>query len=627
LSRLLDNIKGPDDLKRLSLEELPVLAEELRETIIDTVSQTGGHLASNLGSVELTIALHYVFESPRDKIIWDVGHQAYAHKLLTGRLDQFPTLRQLDGMSGFPCCEESEHDHFFVGHSGTSISSAVGLVEANRLAGRDDDRVIAVIGDGSMTSGLSYEGLNQAGHLDRNIIIVLNDNEMSISPNVGALSSYLSRKMTSTTGRAVRKRLKGFLKGIPTVGEDMYRSAKRMEETVKGFLTPGFLFEALGFEYVGPIDGHDVEVVIETFRNVMRLENPVLVHLLTTKGMGYPPAEQNPSAFHGVGKFDVGTGKSFKKPSGPPNYTNVFADAMIKLAEQDDRIVGITAAMPGGTGLEKFARRFPDRCFDVGISEQHGVTFAAGLAKAGYKPVAAIYSTFLQRGYDQLVHDICLQNLPVIFALDRGGLVGDDGPTHHGAFDLTYLRHIPRMTVMAPADEAELVNMLASALTYEAPVAIRYPRGAGEGVPLPDQPEILEKGKGVLLREGKDAVIVAIGNRVNESMRAAEKLAKEGLNAAVINARFVKPLDEELIIKWAEKTGHVITAEENTVMGGFGAAVLELLSSRSLFNVKTHIVALPDRFIEHGPQPALRKRVGIDAKGIAEAVRQLVRQQ
>lgn len=625
MKRLLETINSPNDLKQLPLDQLPLLAEEIRQEILQTVSETGGHLASNLGSIEFTIALHYVFDSPRDKIIWDVGHQAYAHKLLTGRREQFHTLRQMGGMSGFPCCDESEHDLFFVGHSGTSISSALGLVEANHLAHNDDRRVIAVIGDGSMTAGLAYEGLNHAGRLDRNIIIVLNDNEMSISPNVGAVSSFLSRKLAGTTGRAIRKRMKTFLKGIPTVGEDMYRTAKRMEESVKGFLTPGFLFEALGFEYVGPIDGHDIDLCVETFHNVMRLDNPVLVHLTTRKGKGYPPAETNPASYHGVGKFDVKTGEPRKKPAGPPSYTQVFSDAMIKLAEKDERIIGITAAMPSGTGLEKFARRFPDRCYDVGISEQHGVTFAAGLAKAGFRPVTAIYSTFLQRGYDQIVHDVCLQNLPVVFAIDRGGLVGDDGPTHHGAFDLSYLRPIPRMVVMAPADEAELVNMLASAFQYNLPCAIRYPRGSGIGVDLPHEPEILPLGKGVLLQEGNDLALIAIGNRVQPALEAARLLAGEGIEATVINARFAKPLDDELILHWAKQTGRVVTIEENARRGGFGSSVLELLSDRDMHHVKTRIVALPDHFIEHGPQDQLRKLVGIDADGIVAAARKLMK--
>ena len=624
LSHHLDQIRSPRDLKALNLDQLPDLAGEIRKKIIDTVSRTGGHLASNLGTVELTLAMHYVFDSPSDRIVWDVGHQAYTHKLLTGRLDRFDTLRQLDGLSGFPNPRESEHDIFAVGHSGTSISSGLGLVEGNHLNNEDDRRVLVVIGDGSLTAGLAYEGLNQTGRLERNMIIVLNDNEMSISENVGALSGYLSRKLATQTAYAVRRRLKGFLRSIPTVGEDMYRTAKRMEDAVKAFMAPGFFFESLGYRYIGPIDGHSIETLVDVFRDAMRHDGPVLLHVLTTKGKGYDAAETMPGKFHGIGKFDVATGQTPKKAPGAPSYTQVFGDTMLRLAEADERIVAITAAMPGGTGLEDFAERFPERTYDVGICEQHGITFAAGLAKTGQRPIAAIYSTFLQRSYDQIIHDVALQNLPVVFAVDRGGLVGDDGPTHHGVFDLSYLRHIPGMVVMAPADEAEMVNMLHSAFAYEKPVAVRYPRGTGQGVPLPDEPEILPLGTGRVLRKGADAVIVAIGNRAYPSLAAAESLAAEGLDVAVIDARFVKPLDEELILAWAAKTGAVITVEENTGLGGFGGAVLELLSARGMFGVKTRVVALPDRFVEHGPQPKLRQRVGIDPAGIAAAVRELV---
>ncbi|MDP8225724.1 MAG: 1-deoxy-D-xylulose-5-phosphate synthase [Candidatus Lernaella stagnicola] len=624
MSRHLDHIESPTDLKKMPLDDLPVLADEIREEIINTISQTGGHLASNLGSVELTIALHYVFDSPSDRFVWDVGHQVYTHKLLTGRRDRFGTLRQIDGLSGFPNPAESEHDIFIVGHSGTSISSGIGLVEGNHLQGEDDRRVIVVIGDGSLTAGLAYEGLNTAGRMDKNLIIVLNDNKMSISENVGALSGYLSRKFAGQTANAVRQRLKRFMRNVPTVGEDVYRTAKRMQDAVKAFLAPGFLFESLGFRYLGPIDGHNIDHLIEAFRGVMRFPGPTLVHVSTIKGKGFIAAEDLPDRFHGVGKFDVATGESQKKAAGPPAYTQVFSDAIVELGERDRRIVVITAAMPSGTGLETFADRFPERSYDVGISEQHGITFAAGLAKTGLRPIAAIYSTFLQRSYDQIIHDVALQNLPVVFAIDRGGLVGDDGPTHHGVFDLTYLRHIPGLVVMAPSDERELVHMLHSAFTYDRPTAVRYPRGSGTGVALPEQPETLPLGKGRLLREGSDAVIVAIGNRVATALAAADTLAGEGRSVAVIDARFVKPLDAELIGRWAEKTGCVITAEENTGLGGFGSAVLEMLSERGIFGIKTRVVALPDRFIEHGSQEELRRRVGIDDIGIADAVRDLL---
>jgi 1-deoxy-D-xylulose-5-phosphate synthase len=624
LSSLLERINSPSDLKQLTLDELPAVAREAREAVLAAVSKNGGHLASNLGAVDLTIALHYVFESPHDRILWDVGHQAYTHKMLTGRRDRLPTIRKLDGLSGFPSPAESEHDIFNVGHSGTSISSAVGLVEGNRLVGEEDRRTIVVIGDGSMTAGMAYEGLNHAGRLDRNVIVVLNDNEFSISENVGALSGYLSRKFLAETGQAIRRRLKQFLKAIPTVGEDVYHTARRMEDAVREFLAPGFFFEALGFRYIGPLDGHNIEKMVNAFREAMRSEGPVLVHVLTVKGKGYLPAETTPDQFHGVGPFDLATGQVIKTP-GPPSYTAVFADTIVRLGERDSRIVGITAAMPSGTGLEKFVRRFPDRAFDVGISEQHGVTFAAGLAKVGLRPVAAIYSTFLQRSYDQIVHDVCLQNLPVVLALDRGGLVGDDGPTHHGVYDLAYLRHIPNITLMAPADEAELAHMLASAFAYERPVALRYPRGAGVGAPLPAEPQTLPYGKGELRREGRDAVIVAIGSRVHPALAAAETLAAEGIDAAVINARFAKPVDAELLVEWAQRTGRVVTVEEGAGLGGFGAAVLESLSANGAWSVKTRVVALPDRFIEHGTQAELYRRAGIDAAGIAAAVRALVR--
>ena len=616
---LLNSIHSPDDLRTLPVDRLPELAQQIRDTLIEIVSETGGHLASSLGTVELTIALHYVFNTPEDRICWDVGHQAYTHKLLTGRLEQFRTLRCYQGISGFPNREESEFDVFSVGHSGTSISSALGIVEANRLAGTDR-KAIAVIGDGSLTSGLAFEGLNQAGHLDRNIIIVLNDNEFSISPNVGALSSFLSRKLAGTTGRSVRRRLKGFLTRIPGFGTDVFRMAKRTEDIFKSIFTPGFLFEALGFEYVGPIKGHNLGRLIETFQNVASLDNPVLMHVMTQKGKGYFPAEQNPTFFHGVSPFDIETGKPKPAPPRPPSFTQVFGDTLVELAEKDERIVGITAAMFEGTGLEKFAQQFPDRCYDVGIAEQHGITFAAGLAKEGFKPVAAIYSTFLQRSYDQIIHDVALQNLPVVFAVDRGGLVGSDGPTHHGVFDLSYLRHIPRMVVMAPKDENELRHMIFSALRYDAPVAVRYPRGAGVGVDLDETLVELPLGKAELLREGKDVTLVAIGNMVLPALEAADELDNHGVSAAVINARFVKPLDGELIGTWARLTGRLVTLEENTTIGGFGASVLETLSADGIHNVATSLLGIPDQFIPHGSQEQLREKLGLTPSGIAKAV-------
>jgi 1-deoxy-D-xylulose-5-phosphate synthase len=620
---LLNSICSPSDIRGLSIDQLTTLAAEIRKFIIHTVSETGGHLASSLGAIEFTIALHHVFNTPTDKICWDVGHQAYAHKLLTGRQDDFATLRRYGGLSGFPKCSESEYDVFSVGHAGTSISSALGIVEANRL-NQSDDRVAAVIGDGSLTSGLAFEGLNQAGQLKRNFVIVLNDNEFSISPNVGAMSSFLSRKLAGSTGRAVRRRLKEFLQGIPGVGQNMFKGVKRTEEVVKAFFTPGFLFEALGFEYVGPLQGHNIERLTETFQNVSVLDNPVLVHVITAKGKGYPPAEANPSKFHGIGPFDVATGEVKPTPPAPPSFTSVFGRTAVELADADEKIVTITAAMPIGTGLDKFAEKYPERFFDVGIAEQHAVTFAAGLAKQGYKPIVAIYSTFLQRSYDQVIHDVALQELPVIMALDRGGLVGDDGPTHHGTFDLSYMRHVPGLIFMAPKDENELRHMLFSAVAYDAPTAIRYPRGSGLGVPMDEELAELPLGKGELLVEGTDITFAAIGNMVPVCVEAASILAKEGISAAVINARFIKPMDEGLILSWAEKTGHLVTVEENVRMGGFGSAVLETLSMAGIHNVKTAVHAIPDQFIQQGSQSQLRSDLGLTPEGVVEVARKLL---
>lgn len=615
--KLLDHIGSPSDLKKLELDKLPQLAAEIREAIIETVSETGGHLASSLGVVELTIALHYKFDTPKDRIIWDVGHQAYAHKILTGRRREFSTLRQHKGLSGFPKRSESVYDSFDTGHSSTSISAALGMVAARDIS-KEENRVIAVIGDGSMTAGLAFEGLNHAGHLDKNLIVILNDNEMSISPNVGALSSYLSRTMTGALYTRVRKETENLLKHLPG-GDSMLKFAKRAEESLKGLVVPGMLFEELGFKYVGPIDGHNFDSLFENLKNIKNVEGPILFHILTKKGKGYGPAEENPSKFHGVGSFDRETGE-VKSKGGPPSYTAVFGDTMVKLAEQNQRIVGITAAMEEGTGMKRFAERFPDRYFDVGIAEQHAVTFAAGMAAEGYVPVTAIYSTFLQRAYDQIVHDVALQNLPVVFALDRGGLVGADGPTHHGTFDYSYLRHIPGMIAMAPKDERELQSMIKTAVECGRPVAVRYPRGAGYGIDLAGEIAAFEIGKGEILREGADVTILAIGSTVYPSVAAAENLAVKGVDAEVVNARFVKPLDEELIVRSALKTGKVVTVEENALQGGFGSAVLELLEERQLLaDITIRRLGIPDRFIEHGPQDLLRREIGIDAEGIARA--------
>ncbi len=617
---ILDTINSPADLRQVPEADLPKLVDELRETIIGTVSQTGGHLAPSLGVVDLTVALHYVFDTPKDRIIWDVGHQAYAHKLLTGRRERFKTLRQFGGISGFPKREESPCDHFNVGHASTSISAALGMVAARDIKG-EDFKVIAVIGDGSISAGLAFEGLNQAGHLKKNLVVILNDNEMSISPNVGALSSYLNRMMTGNFYTKLKLETKQFLQGIPRVGESMFNIAKKAEESIKGLMAPGLLFEELGFQYVGPIDGHRMDHLLETFRNIKDFTWPVLIHVITKKGKGCEFAECNPAQFHGTPPFDPATGRTAVKKQKVMSYTEVFGQTMVKLAEDNDKVVAITAAMSDGTGLEKFAAQYPDRFFDVGIAESHGVTFACGLAVEGMRPVAAIYSTFMQRAYDQVMHDLCLQNLPVTLALDRAGLVGEDGPTHHGVFDLAYLRHLPNMVIMSPKDENELQHMIKTAVEHDGPTAVRYPRGTGLGVAMDQELMSLPIGKGEVLREGEDVVIVAIGNMVKPSLEAAERLQAEGISAAVVNARFVKPLDEELILRMAKRTGRVVTVEEHALQGGFGSAVLECIDDNRLAGVKTHRIGLPDRFIEHGTQSVLRQKYGLDADGIFKSVK------
>ncbi len=619
---LLACIDSPQDLKSLSIKELYQLAEEIRNEIISTVSQNGGHLAPNLGTVELTLALHYVFDAPQDLIVWDVGHQAYAHKLVTGRREQFRTIRTYEGISGFPKRSESPYDAFGAGHASTSISAALGLASGKFLKG-DKNRVIAVIGDGSMTGGMAFEGLNQAGHLERDLIVVLNDNEMSIAPNVGALSSFLSRKMTSKLAIRIKKDVATLLTSIPGIGDDILQWAKRGEDSVMTFFTPGMLFEALKFEYIGPIKGHRLDRLIEVFTNAKDIGGPVLVHALTTKGKGYRFAECDPSKFHGLGKFEVSTGEPIKKP-GTPSYTKVFGQTLVKLAEEDEKIVAITAAMPEGTGLSQFAAVHPERFFDVGICEQHAVTFAGGLALEGFKPVVAIYSTFLQRAYDQVVHDICLQNLPVTFVMDRGGLVGEDGPTHQGVFDLSYLRHMPNMVLMAPADENELQRMLKTALEHDGPIALRYPRGTAEGVSMDSEIRTMEIGKAELLREGRDLAILAVGNRVWPAVEAAKELEKEGIQAAVVNCRFVKPLAKELIIQMVHQSNRLITVEENALQGGFGSGVLEFLADEGLTGVRVVRLGIGDQFIEHGSQQVQRSICSIDTPAIVQAARAMV---
>ncbi|MDD2273354.1 MAG: 1-deoxy-D-xylulose-5-phosphate synthase [Desulfuromonadaceae bacterium] len=620
---LLETINSPSDLKKLKPEQLPALAAEVRNFLLETVSATGGHLGSNLGTVELSIALHYCFDSPNDKIIWDVGHQAYTHKILTGRRDQFHTQRQYKGISGFPKRCESEHDAFGVGHSSTSISAGLGMAAADSLDGKRNHS-IAVIGDGSLTGGMAFEALNQAGHLKKNLIVILNDNEMSISKNVGAFSTFISRKMTGRYYRDLKKEMQVLLKNIPAFGTDILQFARRAENSLKGFLTPGALFEALGFDYLGPLDGHDLRQLVEVFKNINELDGPLLVHVMTTKGKGYKPAEDTPAKYHGVGAFDVATGKGAAKPD-VKSYTDVFGETVLQLAEEDTKIVAITAAMPDGTGLNPFSQRFPERFFDVGIAEQHAMTFAAGLAVEGFRPVVAIYSTFVQRAYDQVFHDICLQKLPVTIAMDRAGLVGDDGPTHHGVFDLSYLRHLPGITVMAPKDENELRHMLKTAVYSGLPVALRYPRGAGYGIALDRELKTLEIGKGEQLLEGCDLTIIAIGATVYPALQAAETLRQRGIFAGVVNARFVKPLDAELLLSAARQSGRILTVEENALQGGFGSAVLELLYDNNMQGVKVRRLGLPDRYIEQGSQAQLRKDVGIDAEGITAAALEFVK--
>ncbi len=621
--KILPGIDSPADLKKLRVQDLIVLAGEIRELIIRTVARNGGHLASSLGSVELTLALHYVFNAPNDKIIWDVGHQAYAHKIITGRRDIFHTLRKQGGVCGFPRREESLFDVFNVGHSSTSISAGAGIAEALCLK-KENSRVVAVIGDGSMTAGMAFEGLNWAGDRKKNLIIILNDNEMSISPNVGALSSYLNRIMTGQHVTRIKSEIKGLIKTIPAIGEQVFKFTKQLEESMKALFVPGALFEELGFQYVGPLEGHKLEPLIRTLANVRELNRPVLVHVLTRKGKGYGFAEKEPSRFHGVGPFCLETGENISNSNSPPSYTEVFGRTMIELAREAERIVAITAAMCQGTGLENFSREFPLRFFDVGIAEQHGVTFAAGLAVEGLKPVVAIYSTFLQRAYDQVLHDVCLQRLPVVFALDRGGIVGDDGPTHHGLFDFSYLRSIPNLTVMAPRNESELRDMLKTALSMNSPVSIRYPRGKGTGEPL-TEPKLIEIGRAETMKEGKDLVIFAIGATVHPALEAAGALEEDGIQAGVVNCRFVKPLDEELLVRFALETKRVLTVEENVLMGGFGTAVLELLEKRGAFGVRTVRLGITDEFVEHATQEELRTKFGIDSAGIAEAARRLMK--
>ena len=622
---LLQGVESPADIKGLSLNQLQELAEEIRWKIIETTSKTGGHLAPSLGTVELSIALHYVFDAPRDKIIWDVGHQAYTHKLLTGRRNQFHTLRTYRGISGFPKRSESPYDAFDTGHSSTSISAGLGISTAKGLKG-EKHKVISVIGDGSMTGGMAFEGLNQAGHTEKDLIVVLNDNAMSIAPNVGAFSSFLSRKMTGKRFVSFKKDLENFIKSLPGVGENILNFARKSEDSFLAFFTPGMMFEAFKFKYVGPIQGHRLDRLIETFRNTENLQGPILIHVLTLKGKGYEFAEKDPAYFHGVGSFDVRTGAPpEKKPEKPvPSYTSIFGRTMMDLAAKNDRLFAITAAMPEGTGLTAFSKEFPERFLDVGIAEQHAVTFAAGLATEGFHPVVAIYSTFLQRAFDQIIHDVCLPNLPVVFALDRGGLVGEDGPTHHGQFDVSYLRSLPNMTIMAPKDENELRHMLFTALNHNGPVAIRYPRGNGLGVPMDEAYQLLPMGEIEILKEGTDLQVLALGSMVYPSLEAAGILEGEGISAGVLNCRFAKPMDRK-IVDIAAVSRRLLVVEENVRMGGLGSGALELFNDMGVQDIRIKRMGLPDLFVEQGPSGLLRKNLGLDAEGIAKEARDLCR--
>ena len=619
----LEKINSPKDFKKLTIPELTILSGEIRKLIIDTVSQTGGHLSSSLGVVELTIALHYIFDAPVDKIIWDVGHQCYAHKILTGRRDKFGTLRQDDGLCGFPNKQESAYDVFNTGHASNSISVAVGLAEARKKFNQLY-KIIAIIGDGSLTGGMSFEALNHAGDLKSDIIVVLNDNEMSISKNIGALSSYLNRIMTGEFISNTREELKKMLKNIPAFGDRVYKAAMHLEEAVKGFVTPGMLFEELGFQYFGPVDGHNLSHLIENLKNIKKLKGPILIHTVTKKGKGYTHAEDDPARFHGVSTFEIDSGASIN--TGSRTYTDIFGDTITELAEKDEKIVAVTAAMGLGTGLDKFSRLFPDRFYDIGIAEQHGVTFAAALALGGMKPFVAIYSTFLQRAYDQIIMDVCLQELPVIFAVDRSGIVGQDGPTHHGVFDLTYFRHIPGMTIMSPKDGNELRQMLYSAYIYDKPVAVRYPRGVAQDMEIQKKFQEIPFGTWEKLKEGSDIAIIACGNLVHPSLVAAHELEKEGVHCAVINGRFIKPMDRDMLIEIATNTKYILTAEENTIIGGFGSGIMEILSEEGI-TIPVKRLGVPDTFIAHGMQKTLRGKIYLDTEGIKKVIRQWLKKE
>jgi 1-deoxy-D-xylulose-5-phosphate synthase len=620
---LLDSINEPADLRKLASVDLRQLADELRLETISAVSETGGHLGAGLGVVELTVGLHYVFNTPDDRIIWDVGHQAYPHKILTGRRDRIRTLRKADGLSGFTKRAESAYDPFGAGHSSTSISAGLGMAVARDLKGQDN-HVVAVIGDGAMSAGMAYEAMNNAGSLKSRMVVILNDNDMSIAPPVGAMSAYFARLLSGTTYRSFRRLMKDIASHLPDGLQD---KARQMEEYARGFMTGGTIFEEMGFYYVGPIDGHNLDHLLPVLENVRNMKDgPVLVHVVTKKGHGYAPAEASDDKYHGVSAFDVVTGEQAKSKPNAPSYTNVFAQALIAEAEKDDAIVAVTAAMPSGTGLDKFADKFPTRTFDVGIAEQHAVTFAAGLATEGMKPFAAIYSTFLQRAYDQVVHDVAIQNLPVRFAIDRAGLVGADGPTHAGSFDSTYLGTLPNMVLMAAADEAELVNMVATQVAFdEHPTALRYPRGEGTGVALPNKPEILQIGKGRVLREGGRICLLSYGTRAEQALLAAEQLEAEGYRTSVVDARFMKPLDSDLILRMVREHEILLTLEEGAI-GGFGSHVMNFLATQGMLDggLKCRALMLPDNYIDQNNPMRMYDLAGLNAAQIVAQAKSLL---
>lgn len=621
---ILNRINSPSDLKPLSVADLKILCNELREFLIDIVSKTGGHLGAGLGAVELAVAAHYVFDTPHDKLVWDVGHQAYPHKVLTGRKEMFHTIRQFKGISGFLRRAESEYDTFGAGHASTALSAALGMVTARDFAG-ERYKVVAIVGDGAMTGGMAYEAMNNAGLLKKDIIVVLNDNRMSIAPNVWAISNYFTEILATPQYNRFKASVWELTGKLDHFGDRIRKIASRLEGGIKAVITPGMLFEAFGFRYFGPFNGHNVGQLVKIFREVKELKGPILIHAVTQKGKGYKPAEADRQKLHGVTPFDKVTGIAPKSSGGPPSYTKVFGNAVVQLAKKNPKIVGITAAMPDGTGLDILQKELPERFFDVGIAEQHAVTFSAGLATQGFTPIAAIYSTFLQRAYDQIIHDVAVQGLHVVFALDRAGLVGADGPTHHGVFDLAYLRCIPGMVIMAPKDESELRDMLYTATVYSrGPIALRYPRGNGVGVPLRDQFEELEIGKGEVVRSGQDVAILAIGEMVYPSLKAAEFLEKRGISAEVLNMRFVKPLDESLVEEAATRFTKLVTVENHVIHGGFGTAILECLNKKEITGVEVKLHGVPDEFIEQGTPNELMKMLRLDSEGIASVVEDFV---